>query len=454
MKLRLDRRTFLRGVLAGAGVGVALPLLDIFLNDNATALASGAPMPVRFGTWFWGLGVNPQRWYPDTPGANYVLKEESMVFAPHKAKISILGNFAIPLDGKPNIPHISGGAAIRTGIAMTRDNGLPGTSLDVLISDHIGGRTRFRSLDLSALGDPRNSLSGRGGGNLNPAEISAAAFYQRLFGAGFQDPNSAAFNPDPVVMARRSVLSAVAEQRRALESRLGANDKRQLDQYFTSLRQVETQLELQLKRPQPMAACHTPGPPKDDHPGGADAVAAQFAEIETVTARHKLMSDLLAMALACDQTRVFNLHFNNPVSELTRLGSTTTHHQTTHEESLDSRLGYQPQATWFIEQCMAGWAYFVNALEQIREGDGTLLDNMIVFAHSEGEFAKFHTLDNTPMMIAGSGGGRIRTGLYIDGNLTPVTRVGLALQQLMGVQAEKWGTGSLETSKPVQELFA
>jgi hypothetical protein len=166
------------------------------------------------------------------------------------------------------------------------------------------------------------------------------------------------------------------------------------------------------------------------------------------------MADLLVMALACDQTRVFNMMFNNGASSLTRIGSTITHHQLTHEEVLDQDLGYQPNATYFLTKIMDAWVYFVAALDRVKEGDGTLLDNTLVFAHSETEFAKFHTIDNIPMMTAGSAGGRMKTGLYVDGQGSPVSRVGLTLQQLMGVSIDTWGTKSLETNKPLGELIA
>ena len=166
------------------------------------------------------------------------------------------------------------------------------------------------------------------------------------------------------------------------------------------------------------------------------------------------MTELLVMALACDNTRVFNMNFNNGASSLTRVGSTITHHQLTHEEPLDNRLGYQPDATWFVNRIMEGWANFVAALDAVKEGDRTLLDNTLVFAHSETEFAKFHTIDNIPMMTAGSAGGRIKTGIHIRGEGTPVSRVGLTLQQVMGVSVDKWGSGSLESNKSIGDLLA
>jgi hypothetical protein len=334
--------------------------------------------------------------------------------------------------------------AVRTGRAINADRGLPGASFDIAIGDKVGTRSRFRSLEISSSGDPRNSLSGRGGGNLNPSEVSPAAFYQRIFGTGFQDPNSGTFTPDPAVMARRSVLSGVTEQRQALEKSVGAADRQKLDQYFTSVRQLEKQLEVQLTKPEPLEACVVPSSVAD---------RAVNAEIENVIENHELMTDLLVFALACDQTRVFNMMFNNGASSLTRIGSTITHHQLTHEEVLDSRIGYQPEATYFLTKIMEAWVYFVAALDKVQEGDRTLLDNTLVFAHSETEFAKFHTIDNLPMMTAGSAGGAVKTGVYVNGAGSPISRVGLTLQQAMGVPIDRWGSKSMETRKSISEIL-
>lgn len=446
MAFDLSRRSALKGVMNGAAIAVGLPLLDAFLDGNGEAMAAtGAPVPIRFGTWFWGLGVNPNRWFPSNPGKGYDLKPELAPIAALQHKINVLGNFNVPLDGAPNLPHSSGGPAIRTGRALTAERGLPGESFDVTIGDLIGTRTRFRSLETSATGDARNSLSGRGGGNLNPSEISAAGLYQRLFGTGFKDPNSATFTPDPQVMARRSVLSSVGEQRQALEAAVGAADRHKLDQYFTSVRQLENQLEVELTKPEPLNACAVPRPVTD---------RPVNAEIETVMTNHALMTDLLVMAMACDQTRVVNMMFNNGASSLTRIGSTITHHQLTHEEVLDNRLGYQPNATYFLTKIMEAWVYFVGAMDKVQEGGRTLLDNSLIFAHSETEFAKFHTIDNIPMMTAGSAGGRMKTGLYVDGAGTPVSRVGLTIQQIMGVSVDRWGSKSMETNKALGEIVA
>ena len=83
-----------------------------------------------------------------------------------------------------------------------------------------------------------------------------------------------------------------------------------------------------------------------------------------------------------------------------------------------------------------------------------MLDNTLVLAHSETEFAKFHTIDNIPIMTAGSAGGKMKTGIYVDGQGSPVSRVGLTLQQVMGVPVDRWGTKSLETNKRISEVIA
>jgi Protein of unknown function (DUF1552) len=447
MSFDLSRRTALRGMFNGAAVAVTLPFLDVFLDGNGQALAStSAPLPTRFGTWFWGLGCNPQRWFPSTTGKDYDLKVELEPIKPYRGKINVFGEFPVPLDGKPNFPHGSGIAAIRTGTAMSSGGvTIPAPSFDVLIGDAIGTQTRFRSIDIAVSGGTRNTLSGRGTGNMNPSETSPLALYTRLFGPGFQDPNSGTFTPDPKVMARRSVLSSVTEQRKQLEARLGTVDRQRLDQYLTSVRQLEKQLDVQLTKPEPLQACVLAKAPKE---------RPLTTDVESVAESHQIFTQLLLMALACDQTRVFNLLFSDAGSLLTHIGTTTTFHQLTHEEPLDVQLGYQPSCTVFVNKIMHAWGEFVGMCDAVKEGDGTLLDHMLVFAHSDIGLAKFHTIDDVPIMTAGSASGRLKTGQYISGKGTPVSRLGLTMQQVMGLPIDKWGTGSLQTNKAISELVA
>lgn len=446
MSAIFNRRMALRGMLGGTALTVGLPLLDCFLNTNGTALASGEQIPVRFGTWFWGCGVNPQRWVPNRTGANYDLPAELKYIAPFKEQINVLSGFDVRLDGVTNEPHVTGNFALITGTTPQDVNTHDVPTLDMLIADAIGSETRFRSLEVTATGNPKDTYSRRSSSLVNPSEVSPAAFYTRLFGPDFQDPNAKEFRPDPRIMTRLSVLSLVKGERQKLIRQLGARDRERLDEYFTSLRQTEQQLEMRLQKPPPLEACRVTGVSPEDH-------VPEGYLVDSVIDNHKVMTELLAVALACDQTRVFNMVFSNALSSLHKKGMTGFHHGLTHNEAYDEVLGYQPESAWFVERSMESWATFVGILANVREGDGTLLDNTLVFAHSDSSLARTHSVLGIPMMTAGRAGGRIKSGYHVKGGGDSITRVGLTMQQVMGVPTEAWGTRSMSTSLSVSDIL-
>ena len=435
-----DRRRVLRGMLGGAAVTVGLPLLDCFLNANGTALASGAPMPVCFGNWVFGLGFNPGRWEPKIVGPNYAMAPELEVLSPFKDQINIYSGMKVFLDGKPNAAH-------QTGHLVCQGGGIPKgvdfyPSIDSLVADTIGTRTRFRSLEVSVDGSPQ-SYSRRGGSVVNPAETSPMALYTRVFGPEFKDPNAADFTPDPKVMVRRSVLSAVGDHREALLKQVGAADRARLDEYFTSLRSLEQQLDLQLEKPAPLEACSTPKQPEQGTVG---------VVVDDARANHRLFAQILAHALACGQTRVINV--SGFSLSLRKPGEGSTYHIYTHEEAADPKLGYQPNVGWFALQVAAGFHDLLDAMNGIKEGGGTLLDRSLIYASTDCGFSKFHTVENMPLITVGKAGGRIKTGIHVQSQGDPVTRVGLTIQQALGVPANSWGTDSNQTSKTIKEVMA
>jgi hypothetical protein len=441
---KLNRRSVLRGMLGGASIGVALPFLDVFLDGNGQALAGTTQrLPVRFGTWIWGCGFVPERWVPTATGSDYVLPPDLEPLAPYKSKLAIFSGYDVKLDGVPNKPHITGCLGLRTGIPVPNET-VRAPTVDVLIGDSISKGTRFSSIEVSTSGIER-SYSYRAAGSANPSETSPLALYQRIFGEGFQDPNAATFTPDPSTMVRKSVLSAVAEDRQRLMRTVGADDRRRLDEYFGSIRHLEEQLALQLQPPARVENFTKPAAPSDTP---VDSM------IDNVMATHRLMAGLLAKALQCNQTKVINVLLSDTTSNLRRAGSTTTHHTLTHEEPVNLALGYQEQVGWFARQSMVAWREFLDAMNGIPEGDGTLLDNCMIFAHSDCSIAKAHAVEGIPMMVAGGGGGRIRTGFHMAGRADPASRIGLTLQQAMGLQVEKWGFQSMETNRTITELMA
>jgi len=167
-----------------------------------------------------------------------------------------------------------------------------------------------------------------------------------------------------------------------------------------------------------------------------------------------LMSRLGALALATDQTRIFNLSVSEPGSQIFLPGDPLGYHQSTHEEPIDPILGYQPRVAQYNVYSMELFAMFLKELDAIPEGDGTLLDHSLVYAFTDVSFAKIHALDGIPIMIAGGASGRMKTGHHIAGDGSPVSRAGLTVQKAMGLSVDGWGKGSMETKSPFTELLA
>jgi hypothetical protein len=441
----LSRRRALRGMLNGGVVTLGLPLLNCFLNDSGTAMASGAPLPLRFGTWFWGLGMNSTVFVPKTVGADYDLPEELAALAPVRQHINLYTNFNAFRDSAANFCHYTGWIILRTGSAPIGPEDRPGETIDVTIARAIGRSTRFQTVTATANGDVRTSFSYENANSINAAEASPVDFYRKLFGPTYQDPNASTFTPDPRVMARKSVLSGVLDQTKQLSRMVGTEDRARLEQYYADLRDLERQMDLQLTKPEPIASCHPVTAPQEDPKPSVEA--------EVVAQRHRMLTDLMVMAVACDQTRVCNMAYSAAFASTTKAGYEKPHHTCTHEEPIDQAIGYQPNASWFLRRSMESWAYFVEAFSKVKEGDGTLLDNTLIFANSDTNFARLHALDGVPIMTIGRAGGRIKSGMHIAGNGDPITRVGLTALRAMNVPLETWGTASLQTSKAINEIL-
>ena len=348
------------------------------------------------------------------------------------------------VDDKPNIQHWTGNAAITTGIAPANDFTFDAKTIDQTIADSISHGARFRSIEIACSGNKRESYSSLGGNNINPPEVSPVGLYNRLFGAGFQDPSKGDWKPNPDVMLQRSVMSVVADDRKLLEKNVGAADRARLDQYFTSVRELERTLDAELQRPQITAQVTIPGVPDEM------AMNKSVPNLRKVT---PVMAQLLAIGLATDQTRVFNMAFSEPASTIYMPGDSRPFHQSTHEEPVDEALGYQPITSKFSTYSMEGFAALLAALDGVKEGDGTLLDHSLVFAYTDTSNAKLHAVDGIPMFLAGSASGRLKTGIHYAGASTTVARVGLTVQQAFGLSVDHWGTDSNMTNKPISEIM-
>jgi len=432
-KLTLDRRTLLRGMLGGAAVGVALPALDIMLNDNGTALAVGDAIPTRFGVWFWGNGVRREHWVPDGTGAGWTPRAElqPLVDLGLRPWLNVLTGFEIKT---ATHPHHSGMAGIMTGAHYQQ----VGTTRDTIVStfaypsvDQVAAQyfmetspTSYRSLEVAVArfrgtdeGTTFQHLSHNGPNNPNPSEYSASAVFSRLFGMGPTSPQ--------IALARRSVLDAVTDQVTKLQTKLGARDKERLDQHLSSIRNIELRLAA------PGSACTTPTDP-GDHPD----VDGREQIVET----NQAMSDLMAVALACNLTRAFSVMFSTAGSGVViwQAGASNSLHQINHDEA-------PPAPT--VHACvvfeMEQLAYFLNAL-RLTEGDGVLLDHCALLCTTELSEGWSHSNDEFPIILAGKAGGKLRGDYHYRSTtnenaskalLTVLRAAGLPLESGFGYEA-------------------
>lgn len=436
----LSRRTLLRGMLAGSAVSVALPLLEAALNRNGTALASGDPFPRRFGLFYWGNGVLADGLVPTTEGPSWTPSPVLEPLAPMRDQITVVSGMKVYTGN--TTPHISGPAGLLSGRPIVPDGSesFSGPSFDQVVASAIGGDTRFRSLEV---GVQRSDLSFSFNAphSINPPECSPVALYQRLFVDGFVAPGSGA-QVDPRLALRRSVLSAVGDDVKRLQQRLGAADKARLEQHLEGVRGLEKQLEKLEQNPPSLAACLAPADPGPD-----------LADIEgrpQLSATCRAMGKLLAMALACDQTRVFSLWFSRPVSNLLYPSVNAGHHQLTHDEP-----DHQPQVLSIVQYILTELNAFLQEFSAITEGDGTLLDHSAILATTDCSYARAHSVENYPLLIAGTANGALRKGThYHSVSNENTSKVMLSLARAVGLDMASYGLKDGEATEGLGAIEA
>lgn len=423
MRKTLDRRTVLRGLLAGGLVTLGLPFLEIFGTERSAQAAPDA-LPKRFGMFFWGNGVLPDLWVPKATGAAYTLSPTLSALAPHQAKISVVSGMKVPFVNA--VPHLSGPVGFLTG--SPGQAGDPGAfaapTLDQVIANAVGSDSRFRSLE-AAVQPGTTGLSFNGKNSPNPAESSPAGLFQRVFGPEFVKPGSNAA-PSPTLELRKSVLDAVTEDTRRLQNDLGATDKIRLERHLDGVRALELRIKKLQESPPNLLACNVPGAPKAEY--------ASVGGLVPMSEISRAMVDILAMALACDQTRVFSLWFSHPVNNTLFPGTSAGHHQLTHDEP-----GPQPEVAKILTQIMAELAYLVKAFDAIPEGDGTLLDHCGILATTDCNYARQHTLDDYPIVLAGGCNGALKTGQHHRTSGDNTSKVALSLARAMGLTLDSFG---------------
>jgi hypothetical protein len=437
---RLDRRTMLRGLIGGAAVAVGLPLLDIFLDESGTALAGGDALPKRFGIFFWGNGVLPVRWVPASTGAAWELSETLAPLAAVKDQINVVSGMKVYTGNM--VPHFSGPVGMFSGAPYPLNDmsTFAEPSIDQVIANAVGKDTRFKSLEVAV--EPGGiSLSYNGPHSVNPPESSPIALFNRVFVNGFVMPGTTPI-PDPRLPLRRSVLDAIQDDVTGLQAQLGSVDKTRLEEHLEGIRELEQRLVKLEQNPPSLANCALPPKPLDVYPDIEGRPA--LSDIS------RAMVDILVMALACDQTRVFSDWFSSPVDNLLYPSASKGHHQLTHDEP-----DPQDQVADILLYIMTELAYLLSALRAVPEGIGTLLDHCAILATSDCSLGRSHSVEDYPIIIAGSCNGALKTGLHYRSVANENTsKVLLTLARAMGMTLDSYGkeAGLVSTSLSAIEV--
>lgn len=452
MKTTITRRTALKGF----GTMVALP----FLESLATAApaANGTEVPRRLAFVYVPNGVNMATWRQPFPDGK--LKELTGILKPLnplKEYVTILNGLVCD-KARPNGDgpgdHARAMSAFLTGCQPRKTHGADikvGISADQFVAQAIGNKTRFPSLELGIErgGSSGNcdsgyscayshNLSWRNESTPNAKEVDPKAVFDRLFSGN--DPAELAAARAKRELYNKSVLDFVLEDAKDLSKTLGTGDQRKLDEYLSSVRELEQQIQ------KAHAATKSPAP-KPNMPV-PPAERDQYWR-ERYQEHVRLMCDLLVVAFQTDLTRVATFPFANEGSNrpYKMIEVAEGHHDLSHHGNDAKKLDKITKINLFH---MEQFAYFLTKLHSIQEPNGTtLLDNvMIVYGSGNGDGNR-HNHDDLPILLVGKGGGTIASGRQITFARRPeipLTNLYLALFERMGVPAKSFGdsTGVLK----------
>ena len=461
---QISRRTMLRGL----GVGLALPLLDAM---SPPTLFAAEPklvprkVPVRFAAFYMPNGINPDHWTPKAAGP---LGDLPAILAPLekvKGEVTILSGLQHKLSFLSD-PHHGKCAAFLTGTTVKKTTGADlnsgGISADQLAAQHLGQFTRLPSIELSTdrpstYIDQLQQITCLYGSHISwnspttpcAREVSPKQAFDRLFrGQGTPGDTPAkpkALNP----WDDRSILDFVQEDGAGLKARIGLTDQRKLDEYLTSVRDVERRIQADLKHAQE---------PRRIPPAAFQEMAAlgeragKYNDGERKTAhgeRCRLMLDLMLLAFWTDSTRIATFMFGNETTARNFSfidGVSGGHHEISHHDHKADKLEmYKKVCAWHIEQM----AYLCERMKAIKEGPDTLLDNSMLLFGSGVRDGNSHDAHDLPVLLAGRGGKTIKPGRHIACKAeTPMANLLGDILARLGLQVERFA----DSTGPIKEL--
>jgi hypothetical protein len=423
-KHRFSRRTFLRGV----GVSMALPWMESksVWGDETKPAEPGSQAPIRFGVLFSGNGFHSKEWWARGEGAGMELGQVVQPLADFRTKLNFIQGLYNEEALKGNI-HSSQTGNLLSGAPLLPGGEIrSGTSIDQVISQRYGTSTKVPSLVLGCeKSNPSvhknysmiysSHISWTSPTTPTPLELYPSLAFDRLFREESQHGDE-------------SVLDAVLDEAKSFRGKISSLDRRKLDEYLDSVRDVEQRLEragqageLQGWRP----TIDKPNIPRPD-----DGIPQNIAD------HMRLMADIMVLGFQTDTTRVCTLKLNNDHSSLRfpHLGvDYMIHHLLSHSDTADWLKVNQ----FFIEQ----FAYIARKLDGIQEGERTALDNSMLM-YCSSMLTGGHDATKLPVLLVGTGGGQIQAGRvlnYLDKPNRKMCSLFLSLMDKVGIRLPSFG---------------
>jgi hypothetical protein len=437
----LSRRTVLRGL----GTAIALPWLEAMgsLSAWATEATGKRTAPNRMAFLYVPNGQDMPNWTPQSEGPLGELPPILSALAPVKNDLLVISGLAAgqarPL-GDDGGDHARAMAAFLTGTHPRKTGGTDiraGTSVDQLAAARIGDQTRLASLEIGCEAGGlagecdsgyaciySSTMSWKSPTQPLPKEVNPKLIFDRMFGSLGAGERAHRY------ASRKSILDFIREDSKSLTGKVGAGDKQKLDEYFTSIREVELRMERASRLP-PL-----PAPAGVQPPEGIPEKQSDYL---------RLMCDLLVLAFQADVTRVCTFAFANEGSNKSyaEIGVNEGHHELSHH-------GHDPEKIRKVREInrfhIAQLAHLLTRLKAVPEGEGTLLDHCMIAYGSGNSDGDRHNHDDLPILLAGRGGGTIKPGRHVRlGSETPVTNLWSSMLERMDVRVPFVGdsTGAL-----------
>jgi hypothetical protein len=428
-RMSLPRRTFLKSV----GATIALPFLEAMVPAFG-AQAQSAAAPLRAAFIYWSNGTIPDEWTPAQTGAGFTYSPILKPLEAFRSKTLVLSGLDNTVEGT----HPTASSGWLTGVSAKPTEGddvYNNTSIDQVIAARIGGQTLLPSLEVmtedfsSAIGSCAggysciyaNTISWRDPVTPVPMELNPRSVFERMFGrAGTAAQRRAR------LQRQSSILDSVSREIGALSGRLGGGDRRRMDDYLTSLREVEARVQKAERQDESRLAL-------PDAPLGIPADHDEHL---------KLMFDLMALAYQADITRVASFYTTREISQMTypQVDVFEPHHVASHHANGPERMAMMVRVGIYYSQMMAR---FLGKLAAMPEGDGTVLDHSMIFYGNGLSNSDQHVHLDLPMAVFG---GRFKGDRHLAYGTMPMANLWLTAAEQFGAPLERFGnsTGRLE----------